>query len=1606
MNTRNLGLLFFLILFCNFSFSQDEKKINYNWTEVSKNAIPFIGSAQIQATSAKYFQIDVNTIREQMEGVMHREVENSGFVAQIQLPTPTGEFRTYRAKENSTMDRQLAQLFPEIKSYDASGVDDAAFVKWDITPKGLHAMIMTPGEPTIFIDPVVDGNSDHYIVYYKKDFITDKVFDCSFDSDNATMKGGKLGGVVKQFGTCQLRTYRLALSATGEYTAFHGGTVAQAAAAEVTTMNRVNGVYEKDMAITMVIIANNNNIIYTNAGSDPFTNGTPGTMINQNQTNTDAVIGSANYDIGHVFGTNSGGLAGLGVVCTGGQKARGVTGSSAPVGDPFDIDYVAHEMGHQFGANHTQNNNCNRNGATAVEPGSASTIMGYAGICAPNVQNNSDDHFSGKSLQEIDVEIMSAGHTCEQITALANSAPIILSTNGNVSVPANTPFALTAVVNDADGDPVTYNWEQMDNQVSTQPPVATSTGGPNFRSNPSSTSPTRYFPSLASLATGGPYTWEVVPSVSRTMNFRVTVRDNAPGAGGCNDHDDVTVSTVATAGPFVVNYPSATGITWTGLTTETVTWSVANTNLAPISCANVNILLSTDGGLTYPTVLASNIPNDGSQLVTVPNTPSTTCRVMVISSNGTFFDISNNNFTIVASTFDYTLTAANSNASVCQPTNAQYTINIGQVGGYTDPVTLSVSGVPAGATSGFSVNPVTPVGSSVLTISNTNLAAPGTYTLTVTGTSTSGTKTITLSLTISAGAPPVIILSTPANGATGVSIPTDFTWVASSDPGVTYDIDISTDPGFASFADQQTGLTTANYTSPSLSTTTTYYWRVRAVSGCGSSAWSTTFSFTTNSCMLYSATDVPIAISASGTPTITSTIVVPTGGTINDVNVVDLNGTHTWISDLVISLTSPGGTTVILMNNVCNNQDNFNLNYDDAAASATVPCPPVGGGTYIPNQLLSAFNGEDAAGTWTLTVLDEFNQDGGSLNGWSLQLCVTPVVVCNTPDSPTVTSPTGSYCEGDVVTLSIAGNLNDADAWYIYEGSCGGTLVGSTVTSTFDVTPSAPGTVYFIRAEDVSNCVDEATATCFQLTVSVNSTPADPVVSVTNNCGNSVLLATGSGLTWSTSQTTSSITVTAPGTYTVSSTVSGCSSGIVSAIAAPLTIPAISSGTLTNPSACATPTGSIVVNGSGTGTVSWTGSISGSATGVNLPYTIPNLLAGSYSITFNNGCTSNTISASLVDPGAPSAPATSVVNDCGSSILTANGTGLLWSTGETSSSITVTSAGNYTVTQNVAGCTSSAATVTASPFSAATITVGTQNDPSSCTSTDGTAVINGTGTGNLTWTGASSGSATSVSLPYTVTGLDAGTTNFIFNDGCPSNQISVSLTAPNAPLAPTVTVENLCGYSILTATGSNLSWSTGETTSSITVTTASTFYVSQGAAGCVSPVTPAQSSPLVIPTVSLAPLSDVCINTPAFALVGGSPAGGQYSGTGVSANMFDPSDSGYGTFLITYTYTAANTCSSSSQQTITVGCADLDEIGDSYLTLYPNPAINMVSIEVSNDLIKEIEMYDAAGRLVKKYSGVNAEVIDLEITDIAAGSYTVNVIAEQHTFKQRFIIGQ
>ncbi|MEO8288050.1 MAG: reprolysin-like metallopeptidase [Chloroflexota bacterium] len=373
------------------------------WKDVSEATIARTGSREI--VPARYRVVAANdaalTAKLAQAPRESSNVRPQNSQAIISLPLPDGSYGRFSFVDSPIMESPLAAKYPQIKTYLGQGMDDrTATVRFDRTPRGFHAMILA-ASGVVFIDPYQKGDITNYISYYKSDYVPGP--DDLMSESNVDMSAPyqpPSNGPVTPVGP-QLRTYRLALAATGEYTAFYGGTVPGALAGMVTSVNRVTGVYEREVAVRMVLVANTDLLIYTDPNTDPYTNNNGSAMLGQNQTNIDAVIGNANYDIGHVFSTGGGGVASLGVPCRTGFKARGVTGSSAPVGDPFDIDYVAHEMGHQYGANHTFNgttSNCgggNRSGAHAFEPGSGSTIMAYAGICgAEDLQNPTAIHTS------------------------------------------------------------------------------------------------------------------------------------------------------------------------------------------------------------------------------------------------------------------------------------------------------------------------------------------------------------------------------------------------------------------------------------------------------------------------------------------------------------------------------------------------------------------------------------------------------------------------------------------------------------------------------------------------------------------------------------------------------------------------------------------------------------------------------------------------------------------------------------------------------------------------------------------------------------------------------------------------------------------------------------------------------------------------------------------------------------------------------------------------------------------------------------------------------------------------------------------------------------
>lgn len=677
------------------------------WTPIQSEQIPALRGAERDIIPQQYrlYRLDLAQLQAQL-ATAPQEFTPAGRTTPLilPLPLPDGTMADFAVVNSPIMAPELAAKYPTMQTYAGQMVaDPATTIRLDVTPHGFHAMMVGP-RGNFYIDPYRRQDTTHYQVYAKADYEREtNFFEIGvLNEDGSDAWPPESVPAAPPTGP-DLYVYRLAVAATGEYTIFHGGTVADGLAAIVTAMNRVNHIYERDTAVRMVLIGNNDQVIYTNPNTDPYTNSSGFTMLGQNQANLDAVIGSANYDVGHVFSTGGGGVATLNGPCNNSIKARGVTGLPQPINDPFYVDYVAHEIGHQYGALHTFNGDAgscsggNRSASAAYEPGSGTTIMAYAGICgSQNIQPNSDDHFHTYSIDQIvNFSRGTTGSSCAQIINTGNNAPTADAGTGGFTIPINTPFMLTGSGSDPDAtDSLTYNWEQFDLGPAGAP-NAPSGNAPLFRSFSSTNSPTRAFPQWSDIVNNTQTIGEILPFYTRSLTFRLTVRDNNvfPSAGGV-DSDTISFDVTNTAGPFLVTQPN-TAVVWTGLTQESVTWDVANTNVAPVSCATVDIMLSLDGGYTYPQALASGVPNNGSATITVPNINRTTARVMVKCATNIFFDISNSNFTIEqgASTLlaiDKTSDPA-PNTAVSPAQTISYTIQVSNTGGVPANVTLTDS---------------------------------------------------------------------------------------------------------------------------------------------------------------------------------------------------------------------------------------------------------------------------------------------------------------------------------------------------------------------------------------------------------------------------------------------------------------------------------------------------------------------------------------------------------------------------------------------------------------------------------------------------------------------------------------------------------------------------------------------------------------------------------------------------------------------------------------------------------------------------------------------------------------------------------------------------
>jgi subtilisin-like proprotein convertase family protein len=1010
------SVLFICLLFtsiCLYAQNSEWKRVN-KFNKLESNTLDRLDKANFSL-----FELDIEAFKLKLENAPLRRLSNGESNVTISIPDVKGNLQQYRIVETSIFSSEdNATQHPNIKTYLGSRIDNSGTrVRFSVTQLGLKAMISEPEKETVYIQPSTKVSDGQYLIYNRQATLdSSDTFEC-LTEDIDISKRGNGSEVYRDANDQLLRTFRMAMSVTSQYTNFwddgnnaNGDAQADALAQMVSTLNRTNEIFEVDMAITFVLVDTSDDpaldLIYS--GTDPYGGDLNGDL----QTNLTATIGESDYDIGHLlaFGGNNGNAGCIGCVCTNG-KGSGFSSHSfldndgGPyMADFFDIDYVPHEIGHQMGGNHTFSFNSEGTGVNA-EPGSGTTIMGYAGITGPNdVQDHSDPYFHYHSINQILINVNSGANQCAVTTAITNNAPVA-DAGADFTIPTATAFILKGAATDADGgDVLTYTWEQIDNGITTNGNFSPNkTSGAVWRSRPPSTSPNRYMPILSRVLNGqltesnpvetvANTSWETVSNVGRALNFALTVRDRSE-AGGVgqspqSDFDTMLVTVDGASGPFTVTSQTS-NVTWDAGSSQTVTWNVAGTDGGAVNTPTVNILLSIDGGQTFPFIMASDVPNDGTHDVTVPLTGGDTslARVIVEGNNNIFFAVNSSDFSIQES--EFVMTIGNPEQDVCQPNDVIYNFTYNTFLGFNDTTTFNVAGLPAGATA--AINPTTAVNdgtTGAITISGTNAVATGSYSFSFTGTSGGLSKTVDLTLNIYSDTLNSSILALPENGAIDVQSDGMLTWNL-DDNAEEYLVEVSNNASFGSIIESATVLTNT-YSTTSLAANTEYFWRVNASNNCVNANPSSVFSFTTVNLTCDTFTDdVAQAISQSGGGnSYTSIVNVSADLTITDVNVT-LDITHTWSADLDITLTSPNGTIVELTTDNGGNGDNYTATVFDQESTNG---PITGGtapftGTFVPEGDLSTIYGEMSGGDWILTIVDDANQDGGSFNSFTLEIC-------------------------------------------------------------------------------------------------------------------------------------------------------------------------------------------------------------------------------------------------------------------------------------------------------------------------------------------------------------------------------------------------------------------------------------------------------------------------------------------------------------------------------------------------------------------------------------------------------------------------------------------
>ena len=1024
MKVKNL---FLFVLFTMSNIVLFAQKNVWSKTDESRINLTPTMERKIQPQKYEVWQADFQTLKTALDKAPLEFTNAAQQPLSFEMPLPNVGLVKFKTVESPVYAPGLFAKYPVFKTFAAVGGERNEYrARFDYTLNGFSAIISTP-EGEVYIDPFASEQTTYYISYFTHDNVNinaAKGLSCGAEHEDFshtinTEKPFESTGAARGGDLVSVRKYRLAVTATGEFSAKHGGTKASVLGYVVQLVNRCTKKFSDELAIRFELVAQNDTLIFLDAAKDPFLKGTLGKeILSISTTVIDARIGSGSYDVGHTVAGNCsdvGGVANSSVICLKGAKGSGMSGDAGGSADQFAITIMCHEIGHQFSASHTMSSCGNGTDQTqvasssAIEPGSGTTIMSYDGSCGTDNITGSywhtiNDVYSVGSLEQMmDLSRKLTGNTCPVRTVTPNHEPTInIPLPDGFFIPIATPFEMTGEGADMDNDPISYSWEQADEgmyvPLGSKKLLYTNT----FRVFAPVATPTRVFPKLSDVLANKTTKAELYPDTTRGYTFRCTVRDNNINGGG-TIWDEVKFKSTHTAGPFVMQYPNTATDTLINSEYTNIKWDVANTDKALVNAQSVDILLSTDGGLTFPTILLKNTPNDGSEGVIIPTSATgTNGRIKIKPTDNIFFTISKKDFAIKPSAkVGYTFVASSSQYVVCLPDVATVNVQTSAFGGFDKKVKLSiVGGLPTGATAKFAKDSLNVNENTTLAIDMAKVATQGVYSVKVRAIAGTDTLFRTVAFKTIYANFNDLTQTLPNDGATGQTTLPSFKWTASAVADA-YDFQLATNPSFASntIVYSKENLKASEINAPvTLLENTLYFWRVRAKNTCRNGDYNTPFAFSTlvQTCQ-EAKKDEKLNISAGAKNSYESLANVIETGKASDINVVGLKGNHDNFGDLEMILENPLGKTATLFSKKCSTiATDYNITFDDESASgfncSFITAAPV----FKPATPLSVFDGDEIKGTWKLKINDTKVGDGGQFTSWTLKFCFASSVTAPT----------------------------------------------------------------------------------------------------------------------------------------------------------------------------------------------------------------------------------------------------------------------------------------------------------------------------------------------------------------------------------------------------------------------------------------------------------------------------------------------------------------------------------------------------------------------------------------------------------------------------------